>query len=231
MLDIIIDGQKKMLDIAQATSAQCFLFLSSGAVYGRQPMDLDGLPEDWDGAPKIEDPQNAYHEGKRVAELMGNLYASASELRFVSARLFAFLAPFLPLTDHFAAGNFIGDILAGRNITIQSGGGSVRSYQYGTDMSVWLLAVLARGLSGRAYNIGSDEAVTIRKLAETIALEDGNVTRVEVKGTNSAENVNRYVPDVSRSESELDLQNQVTLVDSINRTLNWARGSALTLGS
>jgi dTDP-glucose 4,6-dehydratase len=70
MLKIIIEGQETVLAEAIRTNNKV-LFLSSGAVYGRQPMDLGQLTESWEGGPLIGDSNSAYHEGKRVAELMG----------------------------------------------------------------------------------------------------------------------------------------------------------------
>src|ERR1700704_2463141 len=43
----------------------CF-FRSSGAVYGRQPWEMERVAEDWIGAPDCTDPKNAYAEGKRA---------------------------------------------------------------------------------------------------------------------------------------------------------------------
>jgi nucleoside-diphosphate-sugar epimerase len=221
MLNIIVDGQKNLLEVAHATGTKGFLFLSSGAVYGKQPVDLEGFNEDWSGAPSVVDPQNAYHEGKRVAELMGNLYQSSLNLPFVTARLFAFLAPFLPLDEHFAAGNFIGDAVVGRDISIQSGGGSIRSYQYGTDMSVWLWAILARGESGHAYNVGSDQSVTILELAQRVTAQSLDGVQVRVKGVDTPKNISRYVPAVHRAKLTLCLENCVQLDEAIHRTLRW----------
>lgn len=222
MIDIIVRGQQRILSLAGRTEAERVLFLSSGAVYGRQPLALEGLDEDWSGAPRLDDASNAYHEAKRIAELLGNVTAVNSGLGFVSARLFAFLAPFLPQDEHFAAGNFIGDAIAGRDIDIASGGGSVRSYQYATDMTVWLWGLLARGASGRSYNVGSDEAVSIRGLAELISRAASSRPAVRIHGTDTVENVTRYVPDISRAGIELGLRNTVDLRESIRRTLQWA---------
>jgi len=221
MLDIIIQGQRRVLSEATRTGSRRFLFLSSGAVYGKQPLDVDYLTEDWSGGPDITDPRSAYHEGKRVAELMGNLTAQQDGLQFVSARLFAFLAPFLPMDTHFAAGNFMKDAYSGRPIHIQSGGGSVRSYQYATDMCSWLWALLVRGGVGRGYNVGSDEIVTIRELAEQINQNIKSSGKVSVLGQDTEENVSRYVPDVSLCRSLFTVENYVNLEKAIMRTEKW----------
>jgi len=227
MLEIIIEGQDRVIVEAVRMNNR-LLFLSSGAVYGRQPLDLSHLPETWEGAPQIGDSNSAYHEGKRVAELMGNIAATKQGLHFVSARLFAFIAPFLPLGTHFAAGNFIRDALSSNQIEIQSGGGSVRSYLYATDLCSSLWALLARGETTTAYNVGSEHEVSIKNLALEVASCTNRNVEVVVRGVDNSENVNRYVPSIAKMEVELGWKVNVLLQDSLFRTIQWYRQSEKT---
>jgi len=227
MLKIIIEGQERVIVEAVRMNNK-LLFLSSGAVYGRQPLDLSHLPETWEGAPQIGDISSAYHEGKRVAELMGNIAATKQGLNFVSARLFAFIAPFLPLGTHFAAGNFIRDALSSNQIEIQSGGGSVRSYLYATDLCSSLWALLTRGETETAYNVGSEHEVSIKNLALEVASCTNRNVEVVVRGVDNSENVNRYVPSVTKMEVELGWKINVPLQDSLFRTIQWYRQSEKT---
>ena len=220
MLKIIIEGQERVIVEAVRMNNR-LLFLSSGAVYGRQPLDLSHLPETWEGAPQIGDSNSAYHEGKRVAELMGNIAATKQGLHFISARLFAFIAPFLPLGTHFAAGNFIRDALSSNQIEIQSGGGSVRSYLYATDLCSGLWALLARGETGSAYNIGSDQDITIKELAIKVAWLAGTNARVNVRGLDTPQNVSRYVPSLERLHNEIGMKQSISLEQSLKRTISW----------
>jgi nucleoside-diphosphate-sugar epimerase len=227
MLKIIIEGQERVIVEAVRMNNR-LLFLSSGAVYGRQPLDLSHLPETWEGAPQISDINSAYHEGKRVAELMGNIAATKQGLHFISARLFAFIAPFLPFGTHFAAGNFIRDALSSNQIEIQSGGGSVRSYLYATDLCSSLWALLARGETKTAYNVGSEHEVSINKLAIEVASCTNRIVEVVVRGVDNSENVNRYVPSITKMEVELGWKINVPLQDSLFRTIQWYRQSEKT---
>ena len=220
MLKIIIEGQERVIVEAVRMNNR-LLFLSSGAVYGRQPLDLSHLAETWEGAPQIGDSNSAYHEGKRVAELMGNIAATKQGLHFISARLFAFIAPFLPLGTHFAAGNFIRDALSSNQIEIQSGGGSVRSYLYATDLCSGLWALLARGETGSAYNIGSDQDITIKELAIKVAWLAGTNARVNVRGLDTPQNVSRYVPSLERLHNEIGIKQSISLEQSLKRTISW----------
>ena len=222
MLKVIIEGQERVLAEAVRMNNKV-LFLSSGAVYGRQPLDVERLTETWEGAPPISDSNSAYHEGKRVAELMGNIAATKQGLYFVTARLFAFIAPFLPLGTHFAAGNFIQDAVTSNQIEIKSGGGSIRSYLYATDLCASLWALQVRGQTMRAYNVGSEQEVTIRDLAVEVVNCTNKEAQVKVNGIDTFENVTRYVPSVERIRKEIGFSQSVPLEQSLSRTSTWLK--------
>jgi len=184
---------------------------------------LKGFPETWAGAPDVTISTNAYHEGKRAAELMGNVFSSISSVEFISARLFAFLAPFLPLNEHFAAGNFIRDASERKQICIESGGGSVRSYQYATDLCVSLWALLVRGEDGQAFNVGSEEPVSILELAQAIGNTAKLNEKVSVLGVDTEQNVTRYIPSTKKIRVGLLIREDVHLIEAIQRTLSWVQ--------
>ena len=220
MLSIIIEGQERIISEAIRTSNKV-LFLSSGAVYGRQPLDVSHLSESWLGAPQINDPNSAYHEGKRVAELLGNIAADKQGLSFIAARLFSFVGPFLPLGTHFAAGNFIRDALTCDQISIQSGGGSIRSYLYATDLCSTLWSLLAVGKTGNAYNVGSDREITIGSLANEVARIVNQSIKVAVLGTDQPTTLTRYVPSIDKLRSESMSHQNVSIDEAIRRTCKW----------
>lgn len=218
MFDTIVDGTRRLLDFAAEASTRALLLTSSGAVYGRQPPEISLVDEEFTGAPVPNSPNSAYAEGKRAAEFL----AAASGLPAKIARGFAFVGPYLPLDAHFAAGNFIGDAVAGRPIAIQGDGTPVRSYLYAADLVVWLLAILLDGAPNRPYNVGSDNPISIIELAATIADAAGGLeTRALLPpGTLPPE---RYVPDIGRARGELGLDVWTPLPEALGRTLRWAR--------
>jgi nucleoside-diphosphate-sugar epimerase len=221
MISTIVDGQRRILDQAVKVGAKRVVFMSSGAVYGPQPMDLDGLPLGWNGGPQITNPANAYHEAKRLAELLGHIYANNGSVEFVTARLFAFLAPFLPLDQHFAAGNFIRDVLLDRSPMINSDGMSIRSYQYGSDMATWLWAIAARGTNCGVFNVGSSESISVLDLARAVVRCSGKNLEPTIVPHSGAGLSTRYVPDLKNQDFNLNLSNQVVLENAIQRTLTW----------
>jgi dTDP-glucose 4,6-dehydratase len=225
MLDTVIDGMRNVLDLSARSGRIPLLFASSGAVYGQQPATVQKLGENYLGGPDPLSPYAAYHEGKRVAELMGAIAGASGAVSFRIARMFAFVGPYLPLDAHFAIGNFIGDGLAGRVLQVQGDGTTVRSYLYASDMATWLWRVYARGTDGRAYNVGSEHALTIAEVAAQVAAGFEPRPEVRILGQGTSGAANRYVPDTSRARRELGLEQRVDLASAIGRTVAWHRAA------
>ncbi len=216
--DQIVDGSRHVLDMAVRLGVKRVLVTSSGGVYGPQPAALDRLPEDFHGMADPLNPQNAYSVGKRAVEHLCALYADQHGLEPVIARCFAFVGEDLPLDAHFAIGNFMRDALAGREIVVQGDGTPVRSYLDQRDLARWLMVLLERGTAGRAYNVGSDQPITIADLAHAVARHGRPAPAVRIQrrpeAGQSAQR-NRYVPDVSRARDELGLAVEIGLDDAI----------------
>lgn len=221
-----VDGTRRVLDLARRAGVQDLLLTSSGAVYGTHPAVPRGLSEDYPGAPDPCSPASAYGEGKRASEWLACAAAADGGPRVKIARIYAQVGPYLPLDKHFAIGNFIADVIAQRDIIIRGDGTPFRSYLYAADTTVWLWKMLVRGPSGRAWNVGGDEGVSIAALARRVALMLGSGHDIRVlTPVDPSKAVECYVPDTSRARSELGVMQTITLDESIRRTANWIAGS------
>lgn len=216
----IVEGTARVLDFAEAAGVQSALLTSSGGIYGSQPADMTHIPETWGGAPDPLSPGSTYATAKRAAEHL----ASLSRVPVAVARCFAFVGPYLPLDTHFAIGNFIGDALAGRDILIKGDGSPLRSYLYAGDLAAWLWTLLVRGQAATAYNVGSDEAVTLVDLAERVKTVVSPEGRVSVLGKPEGGPRHRYVPSIERAK-DLGLAVWTPLDDAIARTAAWHRSA------
>ena len=201
MFDDIVLGTRHIMDLAQRCGVRRMLLISSGAVYGPQPVGLTHQPDESQMACNPLLPGSAYGEGKRVMELMGAMLQDSTGIKSITARCFAFCGPGLPLNGHFAIGNFVRDALFGDQITVQGDGSPMRSYLYGADLAVWLLCLLINGKAGESYNVGSDEALSIKDLAMRVRDVLAPEKPVKVLQECGEEPLVRqcYVPAISRA--------------------------------
>ncbi len=209
----------RVLELARDAGARKSLLTSSGAVYGAQPPELEAIPEDFSGAPPPTDPASAYAQAKRAAEFAWASYGARCGFDATIARLFAFAGPRLPFDEHYAFGNFLRDALAGETVLIAGDGTPLRSYLYVAELARWLWTILVRGRGGRAYNVGSPQAISIRALAHRIVdiVRPGTpiaIARAPLPGAAPQ----RYVPSVARARDELGLEATVDLDETIRRS-------------
>jgi dTDP-glucose 4,6-dehydratase len=216
--DQIVSGTRNVLDFSVSTGAKRFLLTSTGGVYGQQPQGMDKIPETYCGFPDPLRPENVHSIAKRAAEHLCILYGHQFGIEPVIARCFAFVGMDLPLDVHFAIGNFIRDATQGRDIIIQGDGTSVRSYLDQHDLSVWLTRLLNTGHPQTAYNIGSENAISIKDLAILVRDLVHPTGSVQILGVvNNA--ATRYVPDTQLARETLGLSETVSLSDAIRRAL------------
>lgn len=224
-----VDGTRRVLKYARARGATRFLLTSSGAVYGAQPPDCPRLSEESRLAPRPEDLGSAYGHAKRAAEFLCCAAHSEYGLGATIARCFAFVGPYLPLDSGFAIGNFIGDALAGREISVTGDGTPRRSYLYAADLAIWLWTIALAGRPARPYNVGSERDMSIADIAGVVARVVGGASRVMI-AREPAEGVPaaRYVPDTSRAARELGLDQKISLEEAVRRTSEWYAAAAET---
>jgi nucleoside-diphosphate-sugar epimerase len=224
--ELIAGGTLRALEFASSTGAGRFLFSSSGAVYGPQPVGAEFLFEDDALAPLSGNSTDAHAiggEAKRQAERHCALFAKREGFCPVIARCFTFAGPGLPLDGKFAFGNFMRDALAGRTIVVTGDGTPVRSYLYMADLAIWLWTLLLRGMPGRTYNVGSEQEISLRDLADLIAKELGT-PGIDIRQQPSpSQPPSRYVPSTARARTELHLRESIGLAEAIRRTKCWLR--------
>ena len=222
-MSVIANGTQSVLRaVERCSNFKMLLNISSGLVYGHQPLEHSHINENFVGAPKCGTVSSAYAEAKRYAETLCHSSRSQSRIPIVTARPFAFMGPYQSIETPWALNNFIKDALTGHAIRVLGDGKTVRSYMYASDMAFWLLTMLVRGQSGEVYNVGSPEPINLEALAQLVAKQFKAPLDIQLRTSSSNELQNsRFVPDVSLALNKLQLNITVDLNTAIKKTILW----------
>lgn len=155
VIEAATEGTRRLGMQAAQSAIRAMLVISSGAVYGE-----DAKPA------KPGSQQLSYAQAKLLMEQLAAVDAVRQGYRLTIARCFAFIGHLLP--PHLAIAQFIDAALFAEHIKLSGDGSPVRSYLYAADMAVWLLAALAKGRDGVAYDVGSDIGKPLAEHAETV---------------------------------------------------------------
>jgi nucleoside-diphosphate-sugar epimerase len=190
----MLESTKQVIELARRSNSRRLLYLSSGAVYGKQPPSKDFLSETQHFCRSSDGPEPCYADAKRACEALLN----SSGVPIIIARGFSFLGPHQNLGSSFAVPDFINQASIHGSIRIRGDGRAIRSYCYEADATIIMWGLLLRDLTYDVYNFGSDRFLTsIADLAELVSKNMGNVP-ITIEGRPEEGLPPRYVPDCSR---------------------------------
>ena len=194
------------------------LYVSSGAVYGRQPENLKFISEDVHFGPVdlMDQSKQDYAAAKRDAEqVIRKLGETGCQVSI--ARCFAFTGKYLPRDQHFAIGNFIQNALDGLPIEVKAKGLVYRSYMYSDDLIEWLMSILIdANPSCPVFNVGSNKAIEVEELAKIIVKKENGIVKVS-KCRNIA--IDRYIPCVKKIQDTLNVKIKYSIEEAIEETI------------
>lgn len=201
--------------ISQKAAQGGVTFLSSGAVYGRQPVDMSHQPE----CPAVTPNHSlsVYGQVKLANEILIGQIKSNFGTPVSTPRLFAFYGPQIPLNEHFAIGNFIRDARAGGPIRVLGNSQTTRSYMYPTDLIKSLLWLIAHP-EDTAINLGSDQAFTIKQIADHVS---SMFNETEVKFLGEDKPHSHYVPATPWIHRMGQNGTTVKFIDGVQRWISW----------
>ncbi|CAB4822986.1 unannotated protein [freshwater metagenome] len=192
------------------------MHLSSGAVYGPQPLTLPRIPSDrvlGTGNEVISD----YALVKINTETLVREAHEKAIIRGANPRLFSFFGPHVPIDQQFAIGNFIQDVILNRDITVSGNPQTSRSYLYPTDLMHTLLVILTKPTIDD-IQVGSSRITTMGELATLISNQFGR-KGINYSNPNSLES--RYVPEMDCYEKSYKFEQKISLEEGLARWRRW----------
>jgi dTDP-glucose 4,6-dehydratase/UDP-glucuronate decarboxylase len=227
-IDVNVSGTRNLLELARAADARGLLYLSSSEIYGDPPPERVPTTEDYWGNVSCTGPRAPYDESKRVAETLCTTFVRQYGTPVKIVRPFNVYGPGLRLDDGRVIPDFVSNALAGTPITVLGHGRSTRSFCYVADFVAGLLHLLVHDATGEAFNLGNDEEVSIRTVAETAA-ELGGALGVTFATSDDphylTDNPERRCPDLSKTKAAIDWSPTISLRDGLARTLEHYRSS------
>jgi nucleoside-diphosphate-sugar epimerase len=194
------------------------VYVSSGAVYGIQLPSIDELDElsKPNDLSHMDVGKQNYAAAKQDAEL-AITQLGFDGLNVSIARCFAFVGCWLPRDQHFAIGNFIGDVLSKRPIIVKAKHQVYRSYMYADDLVEWLMTIADNASTEcPTYNVGSDQAILVGDLAKELSKRYEVPAEVPMI---TEPKIDRYVPSIQKAKVELGLYLKHDLLSSIQETI------------
>ena len=209
-------GTINALGIAKKHNAKFFL-ASTSEVYG----DPQVSPQDenyW-GNVNTLGPRSMYDESKRFAESATKAYMTTHGIHANIARIFNTYGPNMQIDDGRVVTNFIYQAINNEDITIYGNGNQTRSFSFIEDTLDGLLKVINYKNSD-VFNIGSENEITIKYLAETVISLTNSNSKIVYKDIPEDDPKQRK-PDLTKAKEQLNYVPRYSLEDGLKITIDW----------
>ncbi len=163
----------------------------------------------------------AYACSKALDEWLGLAYMREKQVPVIVVRFFNTVGPRQTGRYGMVLPNFAAQALAGEPITVYGSGEQSRCFGHVQDAVEAMLRLLATPAAvGGVFNVGSDEEVTIRRLAELVREEAGSTSEIRLVPYAEAyaegfEDMLRRVPDLTRLERTIQFRPRTPLAEIV----------------
>lgn len=221
-----LDGTRNVLEEAYAKKAKVIL-ASTSEVYGKN----DSIPFHENsnrvlGAPSVH--RWCYATAKAIDEHLGFAYAEKG-LPVTVVRYFNAYGPRQTASDYGGViSRFMRAAIHHKPLTVHGDGQQTRCFTYIDDTVSGSVAMLRRATNGMAFNIGSDQPITIRELALKICQLTRATSSIEYVPYEAVygrgfEDMRARIPDLTRARTVLNWRPSVDLTTGLRQTMAWFR--------
>ncbi|HWP43818.1 MAG TPA: GDP-mannose 4,6-dehydratase [Blastocatellia bacterium] len=231
-----IRGTEVVLSLA-AKKRKRVLITSTSEVYGKR--DKVPFREDDD---LVMGPTSkgrwSYACSKAIDEFLAIAYWKEKKVPTVIARLFNTVGPRQTGRYGMVIPNFVRQAVAGEDITVFGDGSQSRCFTHVSDAVGALIGLAESSLAvGEVYNVGSDQEVSIKELAERIKRLTGSSSRIvfvpyDVAYEEGFEDMMRRVPDISKIRNLIGYAPSYSLDEILTSVIDYQKTkSGSNLGS
>jgi UDP-glucose 4-epimerase len=199
-------GTVSVLDAARRADTRVVL-ASSAAVYGPPAT----LPVD-ETAPKR--PVSPYGVAKLAADHYAQVYHESYGLPTVALRYFNVYGP--GRTEGGVVETFLARARAGETLVVHGDGTQTRDFVHVDDVVRANLQAAVTDATGRAYNVGTGESVSIRTIAERVQSLTGGRSQIAY-GPAREGDIDRSRAATERAANDLGFRAQIDIEDGLGR--------------
>jgi UDP-glucose 4-epimerase len=195
----------------QSGQSVIFFLASTSEVYGKNPKPTWMEDDDLVFGPTTR-PRWSYGASKAIDEFLTLACARQFGLPIVIGRFFNVVGPRQTGAYGMVLPRFVDAALAGQPLVVHDDGRQTRCFAHVHDVVAAVLALVeAPSALGRVFNIGSDQPISIRDLAQSVIEFSGSKSTIEFQSYADAydqdfEDIRRRVPDLSRLRATIGYQ-------------------------
>ena len=214
-------GMKHALDLAVKYKSK-FVFTSSAVVYGSRDTQHLVFKEDNMGCSLTTSPRACYDEGKRFAEAMVATYNQVHGIDAKIARIFRTYGPKMRLFDGQMIPDFITNAIDGKELVIYGDENFKTSLSYISDAIDGLKRLMQAPADIGPVNIGSDQDVLIRDVAQKIIEMTGSHSEIKYEPP-LLFMTDQGLPDITKAKEKLSWVPLVRLEDGLQKAIDYTR--------
>ena len=225
VLEVGVKGALNTLDAAMRRGLTNYIVTSSSEVY-QEPTHIPTAEDERILIPDIKNPRFSYSGGKIINELLAIHYTARSGLRTVICRPHNFYGPDMGIghviPQFILRMKKLSDAFKIKKISfpIQGTGDESRAFCYIDDAVDGLLLAAVRGSDKNIYHVGTEDEVTVARLAQEIARLLGLDIVIKPGGAAPPGGTPRRCPNVAKLRS-LGYEPRTSLNEGLKKTIPW----------
>jgi UDP-glucose 4-epimerase len=208
-----------------------FFLASTSEAFGKNPKERWTEEDDLHFGPTSK-PRWAYGCSKAIDEFLALAYHGKFDLPVVVGRFFNVVGPRQVGHYGMVIPRFVERALRGDPVVVYDDGEQIRCFAHVKEVVECIIRVAETpAAQGRVFNIGSDQPVSIRQLAESVIRLAESDSPIEFMPYNVAysddfEDVRRRIPDLTRLQETIDQTPSMSLDDILRDVIGWKRNES-----
>lgn len=214
--DVNIKGYMNILEICVKYNVKKFIQASSSSVYGNNkkvPFSENDI---------VDFPISPYAATKKSCEIIGHVYHSLYKIDMFQLRFFTVYGE--RQRPDLAIHKFVKNICEGKTISIYGDGSSKRDYTYIGDIIDGIIKSMEYLFKNEnvyeILNLGNSNAVSLKKMVETIENELGVKAKKEYLPMQAGD-VEKTYADITKAEQLIGYSPSVPFSEGIKRFVKW----------